>query len=340
MEYSFNCIDRKTQFAYWGGAIDGQIDQAIRQFVSPERQEDRPYINSLKKELKHRYAVDLVKPCEYFLFGFEHKSQAECNEFLTDIVKDMYCCKYAGMEKFQVLKDKFAFYELMKEHFFRDACKLRTPSDKEAFIAFVRKHHRFIAKPNSGSFGKNTNIYTITDNAEQVFDELTKDGTEWIIEELIEQVPQMGQFNPTSVNSVRIPTFATKQGIKVFGCFMRTGRRGSVVDNAGVGGIFAKVDEETGMIVSDGCNEAGDRFKLHPDSKVQFKGFQIPRWSELYKLALDCHAKLPDHKYVGWDFALTKNGWVLMEGNWGQFLCQQVSAQKPMKKQFIGLIKG
>ena len=28
---------------------------------------------------------------------------------------------------------------------------------------------------------------------------------------------------------------------------------------------------------------------------------------------------MSDHIYVGWDFALTDNGWVLIEGNWGQF---------------------
>ena len=330
----------KNTIRVLGGGISGQVDESIRTFVPTDRQQDVAYINKLKKDIKRKYALDLVKPYEYFLLGFNNNKKEVCDSYLTDIVKDLYCCKYAGLEKFQELKDKFLFYERMQKYFLREACKRRTIADKEAFMAFVKKHNRFIAKPNGGSFGKDTNIYSVTDNAEQLLNELIKDGTEWILEELIVQVAEMGQFNPTSVNSVRIPTFRTKKGIKVFGCFMRTGRSGSVVDNAGVGGIFAKVDEETGVIVSDGCTESGDRFDLHPDSKVQFKGFQIPRWNELHDLAIECHTMIPDHKYVGWDFALTENGWVLMEGNWGQFLCQQVSSQKPMKKQFVELIKG
>ena len=150
----------------------------------------------------------------------------------------------------------------------------------------------------------------------------------------------MCKFNSSSVNSVRIPTFRTKDGIQIFGTFMRMGREGSVVDNAGAGGIFVRIDETTGQIISDGYTENGEVYVQHPDSKVNFKGFQIPKWDDLRSLAIQCHKDLFEHKYIGWDFALTDNGWVLLEGNWGQFLCQQVSGKKPLKKQIISLIKG
>ena len=53
------------------------------------------------------------------------------------------------------------------------------------------------------------------------------------------------------------------------------------------------------------------------------------------------HESLPDyHKYVGFDFALTKDkGWVLVEGNWGDFICQQACLERGLKKEFMSLIQ-
>lgn len=298
--------------------------------------------NKVIKDIKKCYVRHLAKPQEYFLLGFQDKNDEERSEWITDFIKDTYLKKYAKIERAKELQDKFFVYEKMKAYFKRDACLIKGASDKDSFLSFVNMHPRFIAKPNSGSFGADTKIWDLNEDVpESVFNELIASKSSWILEELVEQVPEMGQFNPSSVNSVRIPTFKTKGGgYVVFGTFMRMGRKGSVVDNAGAGGIFVRIDEQSGQIISDGHTEHGEVFVEHPDSHVIFKGFQIPRWEELRELAVKCHKEIPEHKYVGWDFALAKSGWVMLEGNWGQFLCQQVSGQKPLKKQVISLITG
>lgn len=295
---------------------------------------------SLIKDVKWSFVRHLAKAQEYFLLGFASKTDKERSEWITDFIKDTYLKKYAKIERARELQDKFFVYEKMKPYFKRDACMISGPKDKESFLTFAAKHNRFIAKPNTGSFGANTGIWDVSEKEPRVvFNELTLGNITWILEELIVQVPEMGQFNPSSVNSVRIPTFKTQNGYEIFGTFMRMGRKGSVVDNAGAGGIFVRIDEITGQIISDGYTEHGEVFGQHPDSQITFKGYQIPRWEELRELAVKCHMEIPEHKYIGWDFALTPNGWVLLEGNWGQFLCQQVSGQKPLKKKFISLIK-
>jgi hypothetical protein len=296
--------------------------------------------SALIHDIKKSYVLHLTKPLEYFLFNFKDKSNSERNQYLTDFIKDTYLKKYAKIKRAKQLQDKFYVYDKMKQYYNRDACLVLNESDFETFNTFITDKTCFIAKPNAGSFGANTMIYNLIDkDPKAIFNELLSFKTSWILEELIEQVPEMALFNPSSVNSVRIPTFSTKNGYEIFGTFMRVGRKGSVVDNAGAGGIFVKVDEITGEIISDGFNEQGYVFEYHPDSKIHFKGFKIPYYENLKALAKKCHEDLPGHKYVGWDFALTKDGWVMLEGNWGQFLCQQVSSQKPLKKQFITLIK-
>lgn len=320
-----------------GGKVS--IDKVTERFKNKEEY-DSEYLKTIKRDIKKSYIKYLAKPVEYFLFDFENKTASQRKKYLTDIQKDAYCEKYDGIANFNDLSDKFLFYGKMKKFYHRDACLIAGLSDKPLFLSFVSKHPLFIVKPNIGSFGQNSRIINTLDAyaADDIFNDLLKAGS-WIVEEIIHQVPEMAKFNNSSVNSVRVPTFMSHGEVVVYGTIMRTGRAGSVVDNAGQGGIFFRIDEKTGISISDGFTETGCRYKKHPESGVEFKGFQVPQWKDLLSLAMECHKTLPKHKYIGWDFALTENGWVLIEGNWGQFLCQQVSEEKPMKNEFVSLIK-
>lgn len=328
----------KNLLAVVNGSTNEDINKAIRLFSDIYKIDTG---EELKKDIVRSYIWDLVKPLEYFLFGFKDKTKEERRKYITDIEKDMYCNKYVGHQQFEVLMDKWNFYTLMTRYYKRDAMLLDYNTTLDDLISFANKHKKFIVKPNKGSFGMHTTIIDVSNcNIRSIYDNLTKsDCHTWIIEELISQSKETAAFNPDSVNSIRIPTFRTKYGVKIFGCFMRTGRKGSVVDNAGAGGIFMKIDDASGIISSDGFTEHGETYAFHPESKIRFKGFQIPSWDALRELAIQCHEELPQHKYIGWDFVLTDTGWVLMEGNWGQYLCQQVSSQEPMKNRFVHLIK-
>lgn len=132
----------------------------------------------------------------------------------------------------------------------------------------------------------------------------------------------MAEFHPQSVNTVRIPTFKTKDGIKIMYPFMRTGCGDSFVDNAGSGGVLAVIDPTTGKTIA-ACDENGNDYEVHPDSGKQIVGFTIPQWEEAVSMAKELAMVLPDVKYTGWDLALTNKGWVMVEGNnRGQFLWQ------------------
>ena len=76
----------------------------------------------------------------------------------------------------------------------------------------------------------------------------------------------MSQWNSSSVNTVRIPTFLTSKGFSVAEPFLRTGRAGEIVDNAGAGGIFAVINPSDGCIITDGVDEAGHTYVHHPNS--------------------------------------------------------------------------
>ena len=117
--------------------------------------------------------------------------------------------------------------------------------------------------------------------------------------------------------------------------FFRCGKGDSIVDNAGHGGIFAAVDEETGVIKTEGIDEKGNVYLKHPDSGTLFPGYQLPEWKSAISLVQEC-MHITRMKYVGWDLAHTKNGWVVVEGNHtGQFVGQMPlhkGAQKEIGK--------
>jgi hypothetical protein len=98
-------------------------------------------------------------------------------------------------------------------------------------------------------------------------------------------------------------------------------------------------DANTGIIVTDGYDIYTNVVELHPNSGIKFKGWKVPRWAELVKTASDLHMSLPPkHKYIGFDFALTKDGWAVVEGNWGNFP-HQVCVQHGIRKEFEKLMK-
>lgn len=330
----------------WGGfSLSKMVAECFQNFLTEVERGDDELKSYLTKDIVKSYLLYGVNPEEYFLHGFRNLSDVQRKTYLPKALKDQLVIKQIGEKSdkaFVELKDKYEFYKLAKPYFKRDACSLKSRNDYSAFKMFVEKHNRFIAKPIKGRYGSNTSIYNIADfngGAEFIFEHLMGITDEWIIEELIEQDARMAEWNPSSVNTIRVPSFRTKSGIQILAPFIRMGRKGSVVDNAGSGGIYATLDAETGKICSVAMDERGNVYETNPDNGKIFKDWQCPKWSELISISKEVHKSLPEyHKYVGFDFALSTKGWVLVEGNWGDFICQQSSLGRGMKEEFVSLL--
>lgn len=287
---------------------------------------------------RRRYQAN---PNEYFLFGFRDKGHEYRNSFCTDLVKDGTLLNIIGGDVFfSELKNKYNFYLLTSKFFNRDVMFVNpTEGNLAEFKQFAQKHPVLFVKENASSLGRGVSSYHVNNEieAEKLYNSLKESGGDWMIEEKIVQVPEMAQWNESSVNTVRLPAVLNYGVWTALGPVLRTGRKGSVVDNAGAGGVLAVIDPETGIITTDGVDENGKYYEKHPDSGVVYKGWQVPKWKELLALAEEIQRSIPQHKYVGWDFALTDKGWSLIEGNWGQFL-SQYNDHIGMKKQFFELL--
>lgn len=141
-----------------------------------------------------------------------------------------------------------------------------------------------------------------------------------LFETLIVQTDQMSSLNSSSVNTVRFMTTLYPGGeAKTIAAFIKIGRAGSCVDNAGSGGnVDGGVDVETGKIFNT-LEFNGWRKKRHitrhPDSNVWLEGMMIENWSEIRQKVEEYQKALPFVKAAGWDIALTPDGPYIVEVN-------------------------
>lgn len=309
-------------------------------FLTKEEMNDDKIVKAVSKDIEECYNKYKTTPLEYFLFDMRYADNAKRKTYISDKVLFSTLAKSGTRPLHDAeLNDKYHFYELTSEYFKRTAIEVRNEGDRIKFEQFVENKPKVILKPNSSACGSGIFI-SKTDTPTELFNKLMNANGSWIVEELIKQCDEMAVWNPSSVNTVRITTFKNSKGTFIHCPFMRVGRAGSDVDNGGQGGIYALVDAETGVICSDGKDERCNIYDVHPDSKVKFKGMQIPRWNELRQLVVEIHnKKMSKHVYIGWDFALTDEGWVLIEGNWGEYVCQQSVSGRGYKEEFMNLLK-
>lgn len=154
-----------------------------------------------------------------------------------------------------------------------------------------------------------------------------------IFESVVHQTEQLATFNDSSVNTVRFMTALYPEGsAKIIATFIKIGRAGRCVDNAGGGGnVDVCVDVETGEIRHairfDGWHNVKD-IDCHPDNGNPLNGVIIENWESVKAEVIRFQQAFPYCKVAGWDIAITDNGPVVIEINdfWdrtGQFFIRK-----------------
>lgn len=340
---------RKTHEKFYGGYDDKDmatyIDEFCEIYLSVEKLNDSAYMKRVISDIVRCHWDYGTNPTEYFCYGFLGKSAAERSAYLPRKQKDDLVISQMGenwQNSFNFIKDKNLFYKGMKPYFRREACRVESAADAPEFCRLLNTYGRLICKPTRGGCGSGVEIVSLENfsDANAAFEYLLKQGA-YIAEEVVEQDSRIAAWNASSLNTFRIPTFHTKDGVKIFYPSIRIGRSGSIVDNAGAGGTFAAIDADTGLVTTDGFDKLGHHYLVHPDSGKPYKGEQIPEWDALKAFVTEVHNAMPrEHKYIAYDMALSTRGWVLIEANWGEVSMPQVELGKGLKKEFKEFLFG
>ncbi len=322
------------------GALKKRIDTAILENMPGDIQPAER--RRLEKDMVQSLLALEITPLEYFMFDFPRLPYSERTTYLSDTERWRVLHQIFGKEVRMDHADKWRFYQMTKPFFHREACKVGPGADKKEFMAFYSRHPRFFVKELTGCFGRNTYMLEPEDalRAEMLYEKMYDYGS-WMVEEPIQQSKEMSSWNASSVNTVRVASFITREGVHHnFTPIFRAGRAGFIVDNGVSGGIGAGIDVETGRICTEGFDEHGHLYEQHPDSGVYYMGWQMPDWDALLRLTEEIHRSLPSyHRYVAFDLAHTPQGWVLVEGNWGQVILLQRGARKGVRKEFLEYIR-
>jgi hypothetical protein len=130
----------------------------------------------------------------------------------------------------------------------------------------------------------------------------------------------MAQFNPTSVNTIRIFTYRNASGHVVpMRSIIRIGGKGAHVDNAHAGGMFCGIKENS-YLGKFCCSWLGDKESIFNDIDFANSSFQIPEFDTIKKFSQSVASRIPFQNLVAMDIALDKNNNpILLEVNIGGF---------------------
>ena len=251
------------------------------------------------------------KIAQMYRLNEQQRSTVITRGISNDIVRRMNNKDY-----WHYFDDKAEFNEQFREWIPRKWMLIREDTDPNALYDLVRNRKEMIWKPLEGSSGQGIRKYypdDWKDGGEPFLRRMLQDGT-GILEEVVIQHPKMASLCPTSVNTCRIATLLGDRQQGIVYAFLRIGN-GKVMDNVDCGGMAARIDLESGKLLTVGADKQGNTFIKHPMTGTSLIGFEIPFWKQAKEMCLKAAEKFPEMRFVAWDVAITPEGPTFIEGN-------------------------
>ncbi len=212
--------------------------------------------------------------------------------------------------------DKAQFNQLFASCVRRKWLLITKDTAEQDVATMLSGQTQLIGKPLEGSSGQGIVKYTAADwanGAAQFKQRLLDDGI-GILEEMVVQHPEMARLCPTSVNTCRIATLLGDKRQGIVYAFLRIGN-GKVMDNVDCGGMAARIDLDSGKLLTVGADKQGNTYTRHPITGTELIGFTIPYWEEAKAMCMEAAQKVPQMRFVAWDVAITADGPTFIEGN-------------------------
>lgn len=261
-----------------------------------------------------------ASPENYFVLRFFEMDNARRELFLTSgrsKAADKALNRCTTDEQKAIVGDKSRFNAVMKDYVNRESL-FAPDSDFEGFSDFLDRHNEFFIKPVGGTMGKGIEKLRSSDIADRRGFFRRCQAERLLLEEPIEQHPELDRICPGCVNTVRINAARRRDGsIRLVGACLKCGGDGAVTDNFHSGGIAYPLDLETGIVSGAGRNNTELKdYVNHPASGVYMPGFQVPNFEAVKACVIGAMERLDTLGYVGWDVAVTPSGAELIEGNY------------------------
>ena len=145
--------------------------------------------------------------------------------------------------------------------------------------------------------------------------ELCRQYDGWIFQEKLQNSPVIDELYSHSLNSFRLMTYMRGAKVEVLYAMLKLGNNYKPTDNAHTGGMYIKVNINSGMLSSISYDEEFNEYIKHPISNIEFRNKSIPCFRQVIDTARKAAKAFPYLRFIGWDIALTDAGPVVLEGN-------------------------
>lgn len=189
--------------------------------------------------------------------------------------------------------------------------------DGSAVADYLKGADELVLKPSVNSkggggvmfFKRQNGIFT---SGETVLDGpfLRQYGSNFVLQEVIDQHPYLAQFNPTSLNSIRVCTYRSilTERIHLAACALRIGKKGARVDNTHAGGGLVIVDPETGCLGHEVFNWEGMVEHVINGIDLQQHSFVIPHWISVCNFAISIASQNHHCRLIAQDLTVDTDG--------------------------------
>ena len=231
-------------------------------------------------------------------------------------------------------------------------CPKNISNSIEGIIDLLRMKKKIVFKPNAGLHGDgfykiechDGNIF-VNDNSvsdDEFRSLLQHQKSTYVITDYIEMHPQLKKIYDKSVNTIRIMVMNNEcDSPKIMQTYMRVGTsKTGVTDNIAFGGIAVHVNPLNGHYYDAELlkNHQYLKIKKHPDTGTLLEGV-LPNWDHIKDGVLKVSKQIPQLEYLGFDIAITKNGFKILEINIHQDLHKACEFTKDMNKFFAEKIE-
>lgn len=304
---------RVVYFIYYLKELDYTKISSFQQYLKNEYHIGKlvQWIKILFNSLKYNISI-----LEYYQFRFFEKSHRE-----------KLCWAGTGhMYEYQkimnpshtriILDDKRRFYQFYREFFLHNVFSLIELKNNFDLIGDLFVNDKLVFKISNGKCGTSVKIVETSSLVrDDLLDYMESNGFD-MVETFIDQHDSLKKLSPSAVNTVRIFTQLSNGIVEIIGCRLRISI-GKHIDNMAAGNVAAPIDESSGIICGPGVYSDIEKspINIHPITKNEILGFQVPFWSECKELAIKAALLHPENKSIGWDIVVTNNGPGLIEGN-------------------------
>lgn len=251
-----------------------------------------------------------------------------------------YDDKCTNPERFPMVKQAKTIIRCMSGLFYDD--RMNMISRDKAISLCLAHNNKLVCKPSIyTSFG---NGILVIDPAcfdyEKMSDTFLTLGANFIVQDRIRQHPALEKLNPSTVNTIRVNSLLSSDGVYIPYTTIRVGGKNEAIVGEGNDGWICEINSDNTLHsksipcikVNKENDYTGLKWQKCPFSENNGERYVVPSMDKVRDIIQKLHPLIPHFRWAGWDFTVDDEGDpVLIEVNlMPGDMTAQFAACKPM----------